>query len=403
MKKTKAKLSTWQVVRITVGLMLLGLAASVYLPHLYYTISSNAVINARVLTLTTPIDGYLIYGPPSVGTELNEGDVIAKIHNPSIDRVSVEDLNTDLISFSKLVQYLEKEKNNLLDLKTFLQKDARHYKDSLEEHIAFQIQEAKLKIEEIYQSLEESQKEVERIVPLLKKGFVSKALYEDAFYKKKRFEKELKQAQVRLQRFLQEQKSIKEGLFINFDGRREVSYHRQRMDDISMRMNQVDTQINEHLSRVENIKRRLRLEKERLDRLTYHKLKAPGLSVVWRSFTKLGARIDSKHPVVEILDCTNVYVDMSVHERIFEKIQPGHKAMIKVTGSEKAIQGRVVGIRGGNLNLRSASASFVARIPVRRHREMQILIKIDEKDLKNTRGDFCHVGRNAKVYFEGIG
>lgn len=398
----KLRAYTWQVVRITVGTMLLCLVAYIYIPHMIYTISSNAVINAKSIIIRSPIEGNLIFGPPNIGTELKEGDIIAKIHNSNIDRESVEELNTDLISFSGLLEYLEKEKSNLYKLNEFLLKDMEYYKKSLEEYIFFQIKEEELRVEEIEQSLKESELELKRETDLKKKGFTSNSKYEDSLYKKIRFEKELKQAKVKVERLKVDQKRIKEGLFINFDGRREVPYQKQRMDDITMRISTINTQENEHKSRVENIKRRLSIEKKRIERLTYHEIKAPSMSVIWRSFLSPGSIVGAKNPVVEILDCSNVYVDMSVHERFFEKINPGHIAEVKVVGSKKMIKGRVVGIRGGNLSSKSASGSFVAKIPIKHHKEMQVLIKIDESELKKSKGDFCHVGRNAKVYFEGI-
>ncbi|MBI1954733.1 MAG: hypothetical protein HYS39_03910 [Proteobacteria bacterium] len=299
-------LSKGQIIRITIGLVFLVLVGMVYLPHLLFTMSVSAIINARTITLTTPIDGYLKGGPPMIGTELQKGERIAVIENPTVDRSTVEGLETDYNSLNERIKALYQEKETLLLLKSQLELSVKQYQDSIENRLIVDIKRAEARHQELINSVQENKRNLTRKDSLFKKGNIAASSLDNAYFATERSEKAAEQAKLELDRLMSELHSIRQGVFINRDGRSEVPYQRQRIDEIEIRLSNVDTRIHEHKARLESLKKRLEFEQDRFKRQERHEMVAPNFSVIWRTFAMEGTHLNAKYPVLELLDCANV-------------------------------------------------------------------------------------------------
>ncbi len=95
------KLTRWiamprgQAYRVTWGLVLLAIVIAIYAPHLAYNISTDAVINARVIPVVSPIEGVVTKAPPADGAAVRAGAVLAKIENRAVDRGRLRSLRAE--------------------------------------------------------------------------------------------------------------------------------------------------------------------------------------------------------------------------------------------------------------------------------------------------------------------
>jgi multidrug resistance efflux pump len=197
-------------------------------------------------------------------------------------------------------------------------------------------------------------------------------------------------------------KSLEQGIFINIDGRTDVPYQQQRIDDISMRQHDLSSKIQEAEIREAALKKACLLEEARFKKMSEATIKAPFNGVAWRVFGAKGSHVDTTKPILEMVDCSNVFVDTSIHERYFSKIKPGDPATIRLVGDKRTLKGIVQSVRGGSLS-ESSTAFLAGATQVLRPHEIQVMIKINEADVNaGGPGDFCFMGRTGEVSFDNM-
>lgn len=393
------KVSLGHIARITFAGVLLLIIGFVYLPHLFYTYSITAIVSAPVISITSPIEGILKDPPPVMGTEIKAGDTIGVVENLRFDRWRLDDMNTEMKGIQEKIDAMKQEKEKLELVKTDLIKSFKSYSESLEERLKIDIQRAEEYLRERGDTISESKAEYLRKSKLFKKGIVAENQADTAFFNAERATKSAQQTRLDIERLKAQLKSLQQGIFINTDGRTDVPYQQQRIDDITMRQHDIDSKIQEAEIREAYIKKAVALEEERFKKMSEAVVKAPFNGVTWRVFSAKGAHVDTTKPLVEMVDCSKVFVDASIHERYFHKVKPGDPATIKLVGENRVLKGKVQSVRGGSLS-ESSTAHLAGATQILRPHEMQVMISIDEKEVANNVNDFCFMGRTGEVSFD---
>jgi multidrug resistance efflux pump len=393
------KLSLGHAARIAFAVILLLIIAFVYLPHLFYTYSITAIVSAPVHSITSPIEGILKDTPPVMGTELKAGEIIGVVENPRFDRWRLDDMSTEMKSIQERIEAMKAERTKLEGIKSALVVSFNAYIDSLKERLKIDIQRAHEFLKERGDTVSESKAEYMRKSKLYKKGVVGENQADAAFFNAERAEKSKEQTKLDIERLRAQLKSLEAGIYVNLDGRTEVAYQKQRMDDISMRQHDLDSKILEASIRLEALKKAVALEDARFKKMSEATIRAPFNGVSWRVFGAKDTHVDTTRPILEMVDCSKVFVDASVHERYFNKIDVGDTATIKLVGENKVLKGTVQSIRGGSLS-ESSTAFLAGATQVLRPHEIQVMIKVSEKDVDKGKGDFCYVGRTGEVSFD---
>src|SRR5215467_5514681 len=91
-KGHRPRFSVGRIIRIVLALLIVAAGAAIFTPQLLYMTSSDAVLNARVIVLSAPIDGRIVSAPPVEGTVVSDNTTLVKIENPIVDRSRVQDL-----------------------------------------------------------------------------------------------------------------------------------------------------------------------------------------------------------------------------------------------------------------------------------------------------------------------
>jgi multidrug efflux pump subunit AcrA (membrane-fusion protein) len=106
-----------RITRITVGILLLVLAAVVLLPGLTGFTSLDGTVNARLAVINAPIDGEIAGPPQRIGTPVSEGQVLATIRNRRVNRAILASLRAEHGTALRRVAALERERNVLVRLR----------------------------------------------------------------------------------------------------------------------------------------------------------------------------------------------------------------------------------------------------------------------------------------------
>ena len=395
------KVSLGHAARITFAGVILLIISFVYLPHLFYTYSITAIVSAPVISITSPIEGILKDAPPVMGTEIKAGEVVGIVENHRFDRWRLDDMSTEMKGVQEKINAMKQEKEKLDLVKVDLLKSFKSYTASLEERLKIDIKRAQEYLGERGDTISESKAEYLRKSKLYKKGVVAENQADTAFFNAERATKGAQQTKFDIDRLQAQLKSLQNGIFINTDGRTDVPYQQQRIDDITMRQHDLDSKIREAEIREGSIKKAVALEEERFKKMSEAVVKAPFNGVTWRVFSAKGAHVDTTKPLVEMVDCSKVFVDASIHERYFNKVKPGDTASIKLVGENRVLKGKVQSVRGGSLS-ESSTAHLAGATQILRPHEMQVMISIDEKEVENNTNDFCFMGRTGEVSFDKI-
>src|SRR5262245_10715492 len=89
---TRFRIPLGRLVRIVLALAVLVAAAAIYGPQFIYTTSSEAVLNARIITIASPIEGRVATPPPLEGTVTAANVPLLTIDNPLLDRSRLSEL-----------------------------------------------------------------------------------------------------------------------------------------------------------------------------------------------------------------------------------------------------------------------------------------------------------------------
>lgn len=393
------KISLGHAARITFAAVLLLVIGFVYLPHLFYTYSITAIVSAPVISITSPIEGILKDAPPIMGTEIKAGDVIGVVENHRFDRWRLDEMTTEMKGVQEKIGAMKQEKEKLEGVKSSLLVSFKDYTGSLEERLKIDIKRAEEFLKERGDTISESKAEFLRKSKLYKKGVVAENQADSAYFNAERATKSAQQTKLDVERLKAQLKSLQQGIFINTDGRTDVPYQQQRIDDITMRQHDLDSKIRESEIREASLKKAVALEEERFKKMSEAVVKAPFNGVTWRVFSAKGAHVDTTKPLVEMVDCSKVFVDTSIHERYFNKVKPGDTASIKLVGENRVLKGTVQSVRGGSLS-ESSTAFLAGATQILRPHEMQVMISVDEKEVDKHKGDFCFMGRTGEVSFD---
>ncbi len=394
-------LSRGQLTRLILATFLLGLLLFVYMPRLFYTYSINAAVSARTVQIVAPIPGEITFDLPLFGQQVKKGEAIASFFNPTVDKVKLEQLSIDQKYYKERITASETEITKNKELFDELSKSWKTYLDSMEQRTILTLHRTEDRQQQSLAALDMAWRDYNRKKDLAGRGFVSRSEYDTSKSRYQEAQETVDQDENDIRTYLSQIGALRQGISVNADGRSDYPGQKQKMDDIQMKINDISSRIDEYKVKLKNIEDVRKAEGDRITLLANRKVDSPVNGAVWRLFSAKGTFVEQNTPIMEILDCSNVFVDVALPERLFEKIKPGQKAYIKLNGSSSEVEGEISYVRGGSIDPR-VSGLMVGLPNVQRQREIQVLVKFKEDSLKQVPGDFCHVGRTGQVRFQGL-
>ena len=175
----------WQqhsrVLKTLIGLLVVLAAGWVPMRSLLQTTSTEAVINARLVTLRAPIDGQVqSVGNPSAGTPLAPGAVLVNIGNTRAERGRLDDLRRLVGELEIETKSLLVKRNQLEALRTELSAQTRAFQDGRVNRLEARVAELRSELQAAAARREEANHALERARALAQSGTTSAAVLEKA-------------------------------------------------------------------------------------------------------------------------------------------------------------------------------------------------------------------------------
>jgi multidrug resistance efflux pump len=332
------------LLKMPIGLAIVLAAGFLPVRAFLETTSTEALINAHLITLRAPIDGDIAAVPdlPPIGTQMQPGTLVLRILNWGADRTRLDGLR-------RLIDRLEGERNALISRR-----------DGLKALHAELLEEAPL-----FKSGRAGRLQ-ERMAEKNGKGADPAATGEKAHA-------------------VERSQASKRGASRIASGKA-----RRNAAAVAQRLSEVTSAIDEHEARLASLRSDLGEEIKRLSRLASAELIAPVRSTIWENPTAPGQSVVRGQDLVRLLDCSELVVTAAVGESAYNRLRIGDPARFRFHGESADHDGRIFGLSG----VATAPANLAIQPATRAREPFRVTVALPGLTV-----DPCAVGRTGRVTF----
>jgi multidrug resistance efflux pump len=381
-----------RIAKFGIGAALLGVGALTTYQQVVVRVSREAVINARVASVRSPMDGIVKTATTTPGRAVQAGVPIGNIEDPMADDARVFQLQQD-------TQATERERTALARRVVDLQQARSDAEAQAEAYRVGRVRQDELHVEEARASLsaalarESDANAAEgRGAALHAHGYVADAAYERAQHAREVAQQDTIAARKRLEAFTVELDAARKGTYLG-DNYNDVPSSFQRARELTVRIEETQATLDQLARKEETLTAQLAAEQKRLAARSTAPLAAPIDGNLWTVQAASGEYVRKGQELFTVLDCSTVVVTAAVSERDYNELRLGDPVHFRVAGSGREYSGSV-----SKLGLTSTGRSFAIAPEERGH---QLAVQL--ADLQDSDSDRCAVGRTGEILFEGRG
>lgn len=382
--------------RLTKALIgVLVVAAVGWLPirTLLQTTSTEAILNARLVTLRAPIEGEVGPGLAALaaGTELEPGTAVLSIVNRRADRGRLDDLR-------RLVQRLEGERAALVSRRDDLEKlhadlaaQTQAFTEGRRNQLKARVAEVKSEIAAAVANREEAELALERASVLAASKTVTAAAFDKAKRDARVAVENETAARHRLTAAQVELTALGKGVFIG-DSYNDRPRSSQRADEIAQRLSEVSADVRERETHIAGLTTEIADETRRYNEIAAATLSAPVHGSVWEVMTAPGETVVRGQELMRLLDCSGVVVTATVDEAAYNSLRIGDAARFRLRGESAEHKGRIIGLTG----VAAAPANLAIRPAALAKESYRVTVAMPDL----ARAGQCDIGRTGRVTFD---
>lgn len=382
-----------KIIRRSTAIVLFLAAAIVFIPGIFKTQSFNAIINSNFIAIYAPIEGRIENFELIPGDPVESNEIFVTINNKRINESFLKELIVEKNSLTERVSAFSRHISELEKLKIELEKRQEKLHSFEKDRVTSQLNQAIAELQAIKYILNERKTTASRLGPLAKDGYVKNSEYENAKFSVLEYENRVIAQENEINRIKVEQSALENYVYLG-QGRNDVPYTQQRLDEIIMNISDYQTRKQEQKRRIAEINDQILLEEERLRLNRKVDLSSPIKGVLWKKFYVNGGEVQIGSEIAQFLDCSRLFVDAEINESSLEKIKIGQEIKYRLYGSGKWNTGTLTRKYGNGNNL--FDRTLAAQLRVSKD-SARVIIEINPDDLSSLRGDLCHVGRKAEI------
>ncbi|MBF9031594.1 HlyD family efflux transporter periplasmic adaptor subunit [Rhodobacterales bacterium HKCCE3408] len=374
--------------RLALGLALVALALWIIIGEQITGASADATINARVVTVRSPIAGDLDLPARGFGASVRAGEVIGSVDNRLVDGVRVDDLVLEV----DLADAAIARHTALRDETAALIEDLTERADTFRTR---RIAEIDLRLDFARERL-----------ALLQEGVFPPAFDiappDDAGVERGTEpdidglqELWINAVEERIAVLENERAAAEAGVFLG-DGYNDAPNSEQRITELRSDLATQTVLLAEAEARRAAYADRLDSERLRTNRSGRTEIVTPVTGRLWEVLEADGVNLQRGDPVASILDCRSVMVTASVTEQVYNSLSVGDAATFRPNGDGRTFEGTIIRLAG-------AGAETIYRdlavAPSERHLQ-RYDVALSVPGLAGEPELSCAVGRTGRVFFD---
>jgi multidrug resistance efflux pump len=367
-------------------------------PSLWTVTSTEAVVNARIMTLHSPIEGTVRGAPPPVGKAVAAGSPLLEVENEYVDYSHLEELKIEVASLAERVTALKKQHESLEALKEKLTTRAEHYHAAAVRRLEREVEEAE-SVAAAYEALTRQREYRKAMYGRLTANHSASELENaTAGFSTEVAQNKAAQARAVVKRLRADLEASRRGQFVGPSlGANDVPYSLQRVHEIDIRQQDILAKIQEHTVRIGEVQKQAQIEAARLARKARFLLKAPFDGVVWRRPVAAGGAVTTQTDLLQLFDPSTLFVDALVDEKYFGSIHPGDPVVIRFVGSRTEVAGTVKDVVGRVAI--DGDRALAAQVPRVGKHEIHVFVTFADEAATADHFASYHIGRPVEVRF----
>lgn len=375
------------------GLLLAALAV---LMHALTTRARDAVVDADVIDLTSPISGQLMELTVEEGTGVRRGERLARIENPRANDGEVRQLRTAQTTAEAALEQVEREWAMQRRLAEAFSRDARDQSRLETARTSNDLDQLRAERARELQELSFSERDLKRQEALYRAGAISETLVDRARTVLAKNREQLQAIEARIRAQINRLQASQRDLTL--DRTRGGTDPLPRLQDLTVRLAQLEGERAAGLRRVKGLTAQLQTAEGVFQKQRQAWITAPIAAVIWKLEARSGDSLRPQQPVLQLINCSRRWVTTYVAESDLPKLHIGSRARIDLIGEELDLRGQVDLIRSG-VGRQSGDDNASRPLPINLARQSQVRVRIDS-DVPAPARKLCFVGYSARVIFQ---
>ncbi|MGR3272502.1 HlyD family efflux transporter periplasmic adaptor subunit [Thalassococcus profundi] len=373
--------------RLLIGFIAIALALWIIIGEQMSGASANAFVNARLVTVRSEVAGTVEMPVRSLGSRIGEGERVATITDPLVDRVRLNDLVMERSFLSSEALRLEAYQKSTNEILQSLEARSERYTENRLEDLRIRLEHARARL-----SLLEEQGA----------GDATPATTDAVNPDNGRLPGEpqlpalaLDYARERVEVLEIALRAAESGVFLG-DGYNDAPNAEQRAVELRSEVAATEAAIADVERRKTAVDERVGRERQRVNGLTGGDILAPVTGLFWEVMAADGEHLERGDPVLKMVDCGSLMVNLSVSEGIYNTLEVGQTAEFRPLGGSDVFDGTVTRLAG-------AGAATIYRnlavAPSQQHLE-RYDVTLLVPGLKDDPELSCAIGRTGRVFFD---
>ncbi|MCS6782858.1 MAG: HlyD family efflux transporter periplasmic adaptor subunit [Gloeomargarita sp. SKYBB_i_bin120] len=393
----------FRALRLILGMGLLGLAVGLGWQRLTRVTSRVGYVNAEVITVHAPITGTLRLEPLQPGMSLPQGAVIGVITNERNAQLEIElqHLRSRLRLAEQQYRSLGRRLAQRQQTYALLTQKSRQQSALDVEFFQAALERSRSELRAAQAQLAFAQQELERVTALAREGAIPQQRVDQARTELRLAQEQVANRQADVQRQWASLQAIKKGL--QLDSARTFSFPAIRLLDLSQEITDLEQEQRQLETTLHNLRQEIRKTERQLQLVRSATLRSPAATVVWSVGLRtgeLGTHVEAGTPLLQLLNCEQVWVSALVAERANHRLFLGQRAIIRfLDGTHWVLPGWVRAIRGGPGQV-TVGVDVAVPPPELVRNELEVQVELtDPWRLQERTGRFCGVGQRVEVEF----
>lgn len=386
-------LSTLKPIKRLLGLGILLIAIVVIVPAMANFQSVNAIVNNRYVAIKSPIDGSLEGFTKMPGQAVDDGEELLKINNTRLKESAVNEMEVEQKTLAERSLGLQQHLKNLKELQKELQDRVVLHRSHDLLRLEEQLSQAKSETKAQESLIREQRVLNERNKLLVKDNFISAAQLDASQSALEVHQSRLEVFQARTKLLETDKQALQNFVYLG-EGRNDVPYTQQRLDDIRLQITDVTARLRENERRSSDIELQIRKERDKLALSQSASVRSPSSGVLWRKYANNGTEVVTGAELAHVIHCEHLFLDVAVPESSLESFEIGSTVQYRLMGSTKWLTGSIEAATGSGNNLQDVTLAAQLH---REKKDARIFVKIQASDLDKPQQNLCYLGRQVDV------
>jgi multidrug resistance efflux pump len=395
-----------RVLKITFAIALCSAGAFGVFSESAYISTSNAVVSAHIADVRTPIEGTISGLPPAAGKTVEANQLLGSVNDPRSDHQHLDNLRILESGALSTVEALTAEQAALQAQEHALLSRSKLHSSAVSSRLQQQAVEAGRTLSGLKVALGLATSELRRGEQLHDAGILANADFD-----------RLRSAQlIAVEAVAAEQSNLtnldaqavdaSHGLLSEAGDASDVSYSRQRADEIAIRLAENSSALAIALGQSKEAHLNVETERVRGDLMQQSEVRSPIQGFLWKLNTTNGEHTLSGASILSVVDCNRQFVLAQVPQDRVPDIAVNRGARIRLSGESEERTGTVLSVSGDVLKLPDAQ---LAALPFQESSQQMatVWIELNKPGTPSGDGDLarsgpsestsCVIGRSARV------